>query len=66
MKRILAALLISILALSAVFAGGSKEEDTSSALPEYKDTITIATASDQNYMDGQMNNTNDVHGWSDE
>lgn len=25
----------------------------------YKDTIKIATVSDQNYMDGQMNNTND-------
>lgn len=26
---------------------------------EYKDTITLATGTDQNYMDGQMNNTND-------
>jgi len=25
----------------------------------YKDTVTLATATDQNYMDGQMNNTND-------
>lgn len=31
------------------------------AADEYKDTITIATGSDQNYMDGQMNNTNDVY-----
>ena len=26
----------------------------------YKDTITLAVGSDQNYMDGQMNNTNDL------
>ena len=26
---------------------------------QYKDTVTLATATDQNYMDGQMNNTND-------
>lgn len=27
---------------------------------KYKDTIVMAVASDQNYMDGQMNNTNDL------
>lgn len=26
---------------------------------KYKDTVVLATATDQNYMDGQMNNTND-------
>jgi len=26
---------------------------------EYKDTVILATGTDQNYMDGQMNNTND-------
>ena len=26
---------------------------------KYKDTIILATATEQNYMDGQMNNTND-------
>ena len=26
---------------------------------EYKDTVVLATGTDQNYMDGQMNNTND-------
>ena len=26
---------------------------------QYKDTVTLATGTDQNYMDGQMNNTND-------
>ena len=26
---------------------------------QYKDTVILATATDQNFMDGQMNNTND-------
>ena len=59
MKKIFALLLVAAAAISMVFAGGAAEEENS-ALPEYKDTIIIATGSDQNYMDGQMNNTNDV------
>ncbi len=59
MKKIFALLLVAAAAISMVFAGGAAEEENS-ALPEYKDTIIIATGADQNYMDGQMNNTNDV------
>ena len=60
MKRLVSTMLIAFLAVAFVFAGGGKEKSTE-PLPEFKDTITIATASDQNYMDGQMNNTNDVY-----
>ena len=62
MKRFLSVMLIAAFAAMSVFAGGSSEaEESAAALPEYKDTITIATGADQNYMDGQMNNTNDVY-----
>lgn len=40
--------------------GNAGESGASAGDVTYKDTITIATGSDQNYMDGQMNNTNDV------
>lgn len=61
------------LALSAVMSvsllagcgssGGSTSGDASgdAGSVSYKDTITIATNTDQNYMDGQMNNTSDVY-----
>ena len=62
MKRLSALLLVAVLVLCQVFAGGTKEEDSSSApAASYKDTIIIATGADQGYMDGQMNNTNDVY-----
>ena len=65
MKKTLIVALAVLLAFPAViFAGGSKDASTTSETSsevEYKDTITIATGSDQNYMDGQMNNTNDVY-----
>lgn len=44
-------------------SGNSQEQNQGSngknEEAKYKDTIKLATASDQNYMDGQMNNTND-------
>lgn len=40
-------------------SGGSQNAAAGEA--KYKDTITFATGSDQNYMDGQMNNTNDIY-----
>ena len=61
MKKIIAMLIVAALVIAPAFAGGGKEEVSSAPLPEFKDTITIATGSDQNYMDGQMNNTNDVY-----
>ena len=71
---ILAALMIVSLMVGCS-KSDSTDKPTNNAAPEssttantsdaaetvYKDTITIATASDQNYMDGQMNNTNDVY-----
>ena len=45
---------------SAAASGGSASGSSADAVT-YKDTLTIATGSDQNYMDGQMNNTNDVY-----
>ena len=60
MKKLMAMLIVAVLSAAAVFAGGSEEENIA-PLPEFKDTITIATGADQNYMDGQMNNTNDVY-----
>ena len=60
MKKLISILLVMSLALSASFALGSSESSSDTDSP-YKDTIKIATASDQNYMDGQMNNSNDVY-----
>ena len=60
MKRFVSILMIAALVLSLAFAGGSSETTKASDVPTYKDTITIATGVDQNYMDGQMNNSNDV------
>ena len=71
---ILAALMIVSLMVGCS-KSDSTDKPTNNAAPEssstantsdaaetvYKDTITIATSSDQNYMDGQMNNTNDVY-----
>ncbi len=61
MKRAAIVLLLAAIAAISAFAGGGKEEVGSAPLPEFKDTITIATGSDQNYMDGHMNVTNDVY-----
>ena len=44
---------------SAAASGGSASGSSADAVT-YKDTLTIAFGSDQNCMDGQMNNTNDV------
>ena len=61
LRKTLAIMMLLIAALTPVFALGSSEaEESSSDVPEYKDTLIIATGADQNYMDGQMNNTNDV------
>ena len=61
MRRAAIVLLLAAIAAISAFAGGGKEEVGSAPLPEFKDTITIATGSDQNYMDGHMNVTNDVY-----
>lgn len=61
MKKIIAIFLMLYLMLTLT-VGCSKVEPTQpidSKELKYKDTIILATASDQNYMDGQMNNTND-------
>ena len=53
--------MIMMAVTFSVFALGTSDAETEdSALPEYRDTIRFASGSDQNYMDGQMNNTNDV------
>ena len=51
--RLLPLVLALVLALSLC--------SFASAEGGYKDTIVLAAGSDQNYMDGQMNNTNDVY-----
>ena len=60
-RKALLVLLLVFLAAFSVFAGGSSEKEESAVLLEYKDTLIIATGADQGYMDGQMNNTNDVY-----
>ena len=52
MARFLALCLCAALTLGCIPA--ALAEDV-----QYKDTVTLATGTDQNYMDGQMNNTND-------
>lgn len=42
-------------------SGGTSASGSAADAVTYKDTLTIASSSDQNYMDGQMNNTNDVY-----
>lgn len=49
-------LALAVMMLVSVLTGVAAADGAN-----YKDTITIATGSDQNYMDGQMNNTNDVY-----
>lgn len=51
----------SSTAATTAASSGSAETTAAASETEYKDTITIATGTDQNYMDGQMNNTNDVY-----
>lgn len=48
-------------ATTAASSGSAETTAAGASDTEYKDTITIATGADQNYMDGQMNNTNDVY-----
>lgn len=60
----LAFLLAAVMCLSVLAGCGGGEDagnDDANNAGGYKDTITIAAGSDQNYMDGQMNNTNDVY-----
>ncbi|MDL2219268.1 ABC transporter substrate-binding protein [Ruminococcaceae bacterium OttesenSCG-928-O06] len=72
MKKFLSLALVLLLALGVLAgcgggndASGSQSFGDASNMPaptgdgEYKDTVILATGSDQNYMDGQMNNTND-------
>lgn len=51
----------STAATTAASSGSAETTAAGASDTEYKDTITIATGTDQNYMDGQMNNTNDVY-----
>lgn len=50
--RLLSLFLCLLMVLSCVSAALAEEV-------KYKDTVILATGTDQNYMDGQMNNTND-------
>ena len=65
MKRALASLLAVMMVLTLTACGGSTTSsgssgsDAASGEVQYKDTFTIATKSDQEIMDGQMNVTND-------
>ncbi|MBQ2700213.1 MAG: hypothetical protein IJF65_03550, partial [Clostridia bacterium] len=52
MKRILSLCLCLAMVLGCVSFASAEDV-------KYKDTVILATGSDQNYMDGQMNNTND-------
>ena len=62
LKKTIALMMIMMAVTFSVFALGTSDAETEdSALPEYRDTIRFASGSDQNYMDGQMNNTNDVY-----
>ena len=61
LKKTIALMMVMMAVAFSVFALGTSDAETEdSALPEYRDTIRFASGSDQNYMDGQMNNTNDV------
>ena len=67
-SKLLALAIAAVMSVSLLAGCGSSGDSTpasggASGADEvaYKDTITIATDSDQNYMDGQMNNTNDVY-----
>ena len=42
-------------------SGGTSASGSAADAVTYKDALTIASSSDQNYMDGQMNNTNDMY-----
>lgn len=60
MKKALAFLLAAMMTLSLVACGGNSDGgDASDDGVKYKDTFTIATANDQEIMDGQMNVSND-------
>ena len=52
LARLLALCLCAVLTLGCIPAALAETV-------QYKDTVTLATGTDQNYMDGQMNNTND-------
>lgn len=51
----------STAATTAASSGSAETTAAAASDTEYKDTITIASGVDQNYMDGQMNNTSDVY-----
>lgn len=61
MKKVISIILSSCIMLSLIVGCTKRESPQLSDTEDirYKDTIVLATASDQNYMDGQMNNTND-------
>ena len=52
MKRFLSLCLCLVMVLGCVSFASAEDV-------KYKDTVILATATEQNYMDGQMNNTND-------
>lgn len=68
-SKLLALALAAAMSVSLLAGCGSSGSSTpasggtsgDAAGVTYKDTITIAAANDQNYMDGQMNNSNDVY-----
>lgn len=59
-KVLLFGLLFGSIATKVFATGQAEQAKAPTSGPVYKETITIAQGSDQNYMDGQMNNTNDV------
>ncbi len=59
LKNVLA-LALTVCMCTTALAGCGKKDNSTSGTPGYRDTIVIAASSDQNYMDGQMNNTNDM------
>ena len=62
LKKLLA-LALALATCASLMAGCGKKDSSNtsgSGETEYRDTLVLAAGTDQNYMDGQMNNTNDT------